>query len=292
VDVKTALLSATAAVSLSALAFGALPPETKVAPESMKTTEVASNEATFVGMTWNIYECQGWVQPQGACNTNALEQVAQILRTADPDWVCLQEVDTASKAEVGHDHVVQLAARTGLYPAFAGVFPHRHGGEWGEAILSKRKPSNVRSVPLPKEGNGPGRLALIAEYSDSVVCCTHLALEERDRLAEVEVLLQELKDFDKPVFLCGDFNSHPEDEPIRRLLTHFVLLSPAVPTWPSTAAKGQGECIDYILMDKAHAPSFPVVRQEVLDNRTASDHRAVLVGMRRCKDTVQGPRHQ
>lgn len=230
-------------------------------------------------MSYNIYECQGWKNPQGACNTNAISNVARIIRAVDPDVACLQEVDTAAPDKAAFDHTVQLSRLTGLHATFAGVFKHRNGGMWGEAILSREKPLSTREFHMDEVKRGPRRVALIAEFPRYVVCCTHLALEEEDRVKQSRLLLEELRKDTKPVFLCGDLNSTPDIEPMRVLGERFATLSATDgATWPSHHLTAKiAECIDYIMVDKAHAALFPVLKRSVIKDTEASDHCAVTV---------------
>lgn len=240
-------------------------------------TDVPSRLLTI--MSYNIYECQGWKNPQGACNTNAISNVARIIRAVDPDVACLQEVDTAAPDKAEFDHTIQLARLTGLHATFAGVFKHRNGGMWGEAILSKEKPLSVREFHMDEVKRGPRRVALIAEFPKYVVCCTHLALEEEDRVKQSRLLLGELRKETKPVFLCGDLNSTPDLEPMRILYERYATISATDGnTWPSHHLTAKmAECIDYIMLDKAHVSRIPVLKRSVIKDNEASDHCAVTV---------------
>ena len=227
-------------------------------------------------MSYNIYECQGWVQKQGACNTNALSNVARIIRAVDPDIACLQEVDTASPDNQEFDHVVQLARLTGLHATFAGVFKHRNGGEWGEAILSRGKPLSVREVHMDDVKFGPRRVALIADFPHYVVCCTHLALDEGDRCREARLLCNELRKETKPTFLCGDLNSLPDSKPMQTFGESFIALSDTTRgTHPSNLP--HGKCIDYIMLDKSCAERASVFKRSTIKDAEASDHCAIAV---------------
>ena len=239
----------------------------------------ASPSRLLTIMSYNIYECQGWKNPQGACNTNAISNVARIIRAADPDVACLQEVDTAAPDQAEFDHTIQLSRLTGLHATFAGVFKHRNGGMWGEAILSKEKPLSVREFHMDEVKRGPRRVALIAEFPKYVVCCTHLALEEEDRVKQSRLLLGELRNETKPVFLCGDLNSTPDLEPMRVLYERYATISATDGnTWPSHHLTAKmAECIDYIMLDKTHASRVPVLKRSVIKDNEASDHCAVIV---------------
>lgn len=221
-------------------------------------------------MTYNIRECKGWVTPDSASETNAIAEVAAVIRRANPDVACLQEVDLPPKGREDADHAKRLAEATGLKPCFAVANTSPSGWKWGPAILSRKVPQSTRTVPFPKTTCGPRRVALIAEFDDCVVCSTHFGLVAPDCEEEARILSAELAKEAKPVFLCGDLNSKPDSTAIAILKERFVVLTDVEKkTCPADAPD---VCIDYILVDCRHADGFRVLKRELGESRTASDH--------------------
>ena len=231
----------------------------------------------LVCASYNIREAMGRYAPYGSCKTNDIGQIARIIRAIDPDWIGLQEVVTSTPDDADHDHTQLLPRLTGMYCSFFGTQPHG-SGIWGNALLSKEKPLSVRNIKLKKVPIGPQRCALVAEFSNYVVCCTHLALKEEERCDEARQLLKELAGFKKPVFLCGDLNSRPGTEPMRILGSHFAVLSDDTQhTYPLDKPRKFLDCVDYILVDKAHAGEFSVLRKSVIKEMESSDHFPITV---------------
>ena len=242
---------------------------------------VASRKV-LVCASYNIREAMGRYAPYGSCKTNTIGQIARIIRTIDPDWIGLQETVTSAPDDAAQDHARLFPQLTGMYCTFAGAQPHGRG-EWGNALLSKEKPLSVREIKFDRVASGPQRCALVAEFAEYVVCCTHLALKESERCDEARRLLKELESVKKPLFLCGDLNSRPGSEPMRILGERFAVLSDVTQhTFPLDKPHKFLDCVDYILVDKAHAYAFPVLRKSVIKELEASDHYpiSVICGLR------------
>lgn len=249
-----------------------------VLPAAERGPQAPVPRRSLTCMSYNIYECQWRYCKQGAPNTTAVEDIARVIRAVDPDWVGLQEVDTAAANQSEHDHTLLLSRLTGLHCEYAGSFKHRHGGEWGVAILSREKPLKVRRLQLPPVTQGPPRCALIEEFTNYVVCCTHLAAVEQERVDEARILMRELAGSTKPVFFCGDLNSRPDSRPMQALGEQFTVLTPTDEhTFPWDKPRANIDCIDYILVDTAHAPAFTVVKRNVINEPHASDHYPISV---------------
>ena len=203
----------------------------------------------------------------------ALERQTEAIRALAPDVAAIQEVDRGARRTGGADQAAALGAATGLHAAFARAIDFE-GGEYGIALLSRRRPDAVRTVPLPSP-HDEDRALLVADFGAFVFAVTHLPLHESDRAAAVDRILAELLPSPKPVLLAGDWNATPESDALRQIGRGFVLLSdPRVPTFP---ADTPDRCIDYIAVDRDHADAFRGAVARVVDEPSASDHRPVLV---------------
>ena len=65
-----------------------------------------------------------------------LEQIARVIRQAEPDLVALQEVDLYTGRSGGRDLASELGLMTKMVPLFGRAMPF-DGGEYGEGILSR-----------------------------------------------------------------------------------------------------------------------------------------------------------
>ena len=101
-------------------------------------------------------------------------------------------------------------------------------------------------------------MLLAADFDDFTFAATHLSLDEADRLDAIDRIEAELLPSDKPVFLAGDWNAVPGDTTLRRVGRSFRLLSGTAPTFPADAPV---KCIDYVAVDRAHAPLFAKARR-------------------------------
>ena len=131
---------------------------------------------------------------------------------------------------------------------------------------------STNRIPLP--GEEP-RVLLVVELKDYVLACTHLDLEEEQRLASVPIILDEAQRWQKPFILAGDLNDAPDSELLQEMTKYFTILSGDQPTFP---ADEPTECIDYIASFKAR----PAVTLEhnVIEEPATSDHRPLVVRLR------------
>lgn len=206
-----------------------------------------------------------------------LDRTAAAIRALDADFVGLQEVDVGTVRSRGLDESAELAVKTGLHATFARAIPH-DGGSYGIALLSRRIPQSVRTVPLP--GQEP-RVLLLAEFPEVIVGTVHLAVEsEEPRLASVDIIRSAVSGAAKPVFLCGDWNAMPDSPTLRSIQRDFQLLSdPALPTFHgSDHGRTSAICIDYIAVDRAHANGLRVFSREMVPDVLTSDHKPLVVG--------------
>lgn len=205
-----------------------------------------------------------------------LDRQATVIRNADPEVVGLQEVDSCVKRS-GYIHQAAVLAKSlGMYSTFGPAIPLT-GGKYGVAILSKEKPLSHRIIPLP--GNEK-RVLLVCEFQEYVFATTHLALEEENRLTSLDIILEEAARWDKPFFICGDWNDKPTSTLITKMKKNFTFLNSITDsstnyTFPAGTPKS---IIDYIACYGRAIRS--VRKRQVINEPNASDHRPVLVEIR------------
>ena len=201
-----------------------------------------------------------------------LPQCAEVIRRVDPDWVAIQEIDRGT-LRAGHvDQTAELARLCGLHGTFVKKVP-RPDGDYGLAVLSKEKPIGVSKILMP--GSSHTRCVEIVEFKDYIVACTHFPLKEEFRVRAAEIVRLNLADREKPVFLAGDLNALPESPEIAELKKGFTILSDT--SKPTFRADNPSRCIDYILVDTAHADAVKVRSYEVIADTNATDHCALVI---------------
>ena len=201
-----------------------------------------------------------------------LPQCAEVIRSVNPDWVAIQEVDRCS-LRAGHvDQTAELARLCGMHGTFVKKTPEKDG-DYGLAILSKEKPIAISKILVP--GRAHTRCVEILEFRDYFVACSHFPLT--DSLCEIaaEIVRLNLADRDKPVFFAGDLNSKPDTKAIAILKKGFTILSDVSDnTFPADAPRC---CIDYIMVDTKHADRIEVISRRVIAAPEATDHCALVV---------------
>lgn len=202
-------------------------------------------------------------------------RIAAVINQSSPDVVALQELDSATLRNDGKDLIKELANRTLMHRIYAAAIDYQ-GGKYGIGILSKEKPLNHRIISLP--GQEEKRALLLVEFDKYVFCCTHFSLTEADRLASVPLLLAQLTEVDKPVFVAGDFNAEPESATIKLLKEKFrPLLNTKNKTSPADEPK---EYLDYIFGYNGSGNGYTVVQSAVINESMASDHRPIYADVR------------
>jgi endonuclease/exonuclease/phosphatase family metal-dependent hydrolase len=171
-------------------------------------------------MTYNTHSCGGMdgrVSPR---------RIARIISQQSPDIVALQEVDHGRSRSRGEDQATLIAHSLGYHVVFCRTVSHGDKDHYGHALLSRHPIETVKVAPLPQIAGGwwpesRGALWARIEIDGTLVnvVTTHLGLNPRERLVQMEALLG--PDWlgpviaTEPVVLCGDFNLSPGSPPYR-----------------------------------------------------------------------------
>jgi endonuclease/exonuclease/phosphatase family metal-dependent hydrolase len=207
-----------------------------------------------------------------------MQLTARALAALNPDLIALQEIGRGWTLVGGSDLVGYLAWR---FPDYEIFFAATNGQLWGNAILSR--------IPIAFENGGvftaePGVLkygwtVALARHDDVLFpfYSVHLTADLEGaygdpRTAQANQLLEVIGS-GSPVVVAGDFNAHPQDEPIRLLSSALTDLGSAaglagLSTWP---AGRPNERIDYVF-----ARGFSV-RAGSIPQLLTSDHLPVLL---------------
>lgn len=233
-------------------------------------------------MTYNIrHAC-------GADGTVSVDRIAEVVRVQAPDVVSLQEVDAGTRRSGGVDQPAAIAEELGMHCVF-GPTMTRDGGQYGNAILSRRRMTLLRNERLPgpdipgdTEPRGAMMVGLEGGAGTIHVISTHLGLGRWERGEQMKALLGWIG---PRTLVCGDLNCTALSRPMRAASRVLRDAQRAVrgwrtrPTWPARIALFR---IDHVLVSRdldvlaAHVPQDRLAR-------TASDHRPLVV-------TVRGPR--
>ena len=223
-------------------------------------------------MSYNVMHCAGMDDKVNIART------AEVIKRENPRFAGLQELDCrAAKRSFGVDQPAELGRLTGLHATFAQAIPFQGGG-YGVAVLSREKPLTVYKTPLP--GVEP-RVLLLCEFEDCWFGTTHLALQETNRLASVEIIRKAVAECaaTKPVYLTGDWNDTPPSKPLVAMRSFMTILSDTKRRTyhgfkPRDPAKAY--CIDYIAVDSISAKRVAVCESHVVPDETTSDHSPVV----------------
>ncbi|WP_199715793.1 endonuclease/exonuclease/phosphatase family protein [Parabacteroides sp. TM07-1AC] len=210
-------------------------------------------------------------------NGRGMDDVSNFQRTADvinkvrPNVVAVQEVDSVTGRSGQIDVLRVLADKTLMFPIYAPAIDY-DGGKYGIGMLAKEKPLGYRYLALP--GREEERALLIVEFEKYIYCCTHLSLTGEDRLASLDIIRREAAKANKPLFIAGDFNAHPDSEVIKGIQKDFVILTNTKqPTFP---ADEPTETIDYIAAYAKDTTAFTRLSSWVVNEPAASDHRPIV----------------
>ena len=206
-----------------------------------------------------------------------LPKLAEVIASAHPDVVGLQEVHCGTRAGPAHQGEV-LASLTGMKVWF-GRSCAMDGGDYGNAVLTRGDFDSAFVHPLP--GSGEPRSLLQTEITVNGVeltfFVTHLAawgrLLRMPRMRQIAELGDITARGSRPHVLVGDFNVPPGADEIRTLLSHGHLREIGdhrETTFPMTRQR-----LDYIFAD----PRWELLSTDVI-RRGPSDHWGITAEMK------------
>ena len=224
-------------------------------------------------LSYNIHHAEG---VDGKLD---VPRIAQVILSVDPDLVALQEVDknTIRTGKVNQD--IELSRLTKMNSVFGSNITFQ-GGQYGNAILSKFPIIKNKNFLLPNVDSGEQRGLLrsqiqISNKENILFFSTHLDHRRSDteRLASAEVINQIISlDNKSPAILAGDFNDVPESPTLKELDKLWLRTNKKIlKTIPASKPSRQ---IDYIFVQPKER--WKIIESQVLDEDTASDHRAIF----------------
>jgi len=178
--------------------------------------------------SYNIHRCVG---TDLHCD---VERVAKVIRELDCDTIGLQEVDSRPSDRSDSMQLEYLAKATGMEPV-AGTTLIRHDGEYGNALLTRRRIIDVKRHDLSYgryEPRGALEVDLDVQGHTMRIFVMHLGLLPSERRFQMRKVLEALRRIppDQPVVVLGDINEWlPLGRPLRWL--HNLL---GKPPWQRT----------------------------------------------------------
>jgi endonuclease/exonuclease/phosphatase family metal-dependent hydrolase len=234
-------------------------------------------------MTYNVHGCRGRDRQY------APQRIADVIASAEPDIVALQELDVFRARSGGVDQAELIAAalgmRTHFFPALQ-VMEERYG----DAILTACPSRQIKAGALPGlpklrqlEPRGALWAAVTVSGQEIQIINTHLGLLSRERQHQIDVLLGPEwlghPDCRDPVMLVGDFNAPPHSRTHRRLRAARLQDAQRLYTggWRGTfPSRLPALRIDYAFV----SPGIAVQRVDTIRTplaRVASDHLPLVV---------------
>lgn len=229
------------------------------------TTICTEAQDTLRIMSYNIRNCRG------LDNIYDIQRTADVIRNSDADIIAIQEVDSVTRRSKGVDIADTLAILCKMHAYYSTAIEY-DGGKYGVAILSRKKAIATYRAALP--GREEKRTILIAEYPELTFACTHLSLNEEDRMASLEIIDSIAKECKKPFIIAGDLNDNPQSPFIKELSRNWKIIAPnEEPTFP---ADKPSVTIDYIAAIKECERDIESVDSKVIEEATVSDHRPIV----------------
>lgn len=157
-------------------------------------------------MTWNIHNAIG------TDDVFDLDRIVEYIKTVNPDFLLLNEVDRGALKTGFVDILVYIAFKLQMRYYYGDTY-YKH---YGNAILYKNPfyLYEVKNIKLPQQSDDL-RSMIKAKFhftaQDWTIFATHLSTKESDRLLQVPFIISEIENissFERIIWM-GDFNFEP-----------------------------------------------------------------------------------
>ena len=212
-----------------------------------------------------------------------IERIIRVLREADPDVICLQEVDRNVRRSSHHDQPAKLAEALGTETGLYQLNVHLGAGGYGNLVLSRWAFRETHQLSLRRGRRKPrgAQLAVLETPAGPFrVVNWHLGLAERERHWQVRHLLEHTNFTaanSLPTLIVGDYNDW------RNTLAHhqFTRHGFHQVTTPLDRFRSFPAYFPVVSLDKAFASrGIQVQHARVLHThltRRASDHLPLVI---------------
>jgi len=246
-------------------------------PSQAPNAQINENQENLRVMSYNIHHAN----PPSRPDVIDIDAIVATIKTHDPDFVSLQEVDANTERSGKGNQAGIIAERLGMYFYFAKALNY-DGGRYGNAILSKYPLKNATSQILP---NAPDditeeRVLAFAEVKlpegpEMIFASTHLDYKKdsSSRIVQLEKILEISQKVGKPMILAGDFNDIEGSATIKLLDSEFTrTCRDCAPTIP---VNEPNRAIDFIAFTHPEN-KFKVKSHKVINETYASDHLPII----------------
>jgi len=197
------------------------------------------NSDEYKALTFNIH------RGKTAFGVPSLNQIFEILKNENPDFIAIQEVDRYKLRTAFVDQISWLSEKLELEYVFGsniqGVV-----SQYGNALLSKYPIIEWGQIPLTYTSEPRSLLWAKIQTNEGLIYITsiHLGLDTENRTEHFTKITEALSDFEEPVLLMGDFNVLPNNQAFlqfrSKISGQFIFTE--IPTF----VKNQPIQIDYI----------------------------------------------
>lgn len=246
--------------------------------KTLSTTDAKETNAAVVRvMSYNIHHSNPPLKPE----VIDLEAISNVIKSADPDLVALQEVDVNTKRSGDFNQAEEIAERLDMHFFFGKAIDYQGGG-YGVAILSKYplKETTVHRLPSKEGTNAEPRVVATAriELYNGVTIrfgSTHLDAQRdpSNRGLQVKEIIVIAGKEKLPFILAGDFNAVPESDAMKIITKKFELSCRQCPL--TSSAQNPVRTIDYIVF-RDPSGKLKAKNHEVINEKQASDHLPVV----------------
>jgi endonuclease/exonuclease/phosphatase family metal-dependent hydrolase len=188
-------------------------------------------------MTYNIHAARGLdMRARSGGKPERLAKIAEVIRSADPHIVALQEVDVGRTRSGEIDQAADLAEMLGMNMHFVPCI--EEGREhYGIATLSRLPFLEARQIRLPQRHDREPRCALVTRHTwdggELEMINTHLSILFRERPGQVAAIAAEM--VGEALVIAGDFNMTPWSAAYKTLARGLKTATRFARTWPAPA---------------------------------------------------------
>ena len=184
-------------------------------------------------------------------NQTALAEITTFIKSVDPDFVGLVEVDTGSIRSRMVNQAEAIAADLGMNTSYET--------KYGTASLNQllpivRKQGNAFMAAPRVHGErfhyfdtGIKRLIIELEMDEFAVFLVHLSLKYRHRHLQLRTLYDLIEATEKPVIVAGDFNTFWGENEIYLFMKAAGLRSANVDSLPTYPSRSPRKELDFVL---------------------------------------------
>jgi endonuclease/exonuclease/phosphatase family metal-dependent hydrolase len=235
----------------------------------------AGTAARLKVLTYNVHSCRG----RGG-RADPL-RIAEVIASAEPDIIALQELDVGRMRTGGVDQAHAIAGHLCVSAHFHAAL-HVEEERYGDAILTALPSRLVKAAQLPSLGEPRGALwvEVTAGTTRLQIVNTHFGLSRRERMLQARTLagpdwLGHPGCTAHPAILAGDFNAVPRSRAYGILAEGLSKPALAVPARATFPARFPVLRLDHVFANaRARILGYDVIDTPLA--RAASDHLPLL----------------